>query len=137
MSMTEGNIDNIKRSRDYEKNIINVLRKDIEIWKNKKNMILNKYHESIPENDIYNSLTEIIEALRQDKSNKFKNIINTSMTTLPVQNRQFRKIFLELLFRNQNIFEAIRNGQKEESDKYFNKNLFRAEKIKKVNNIFY
>ena len=142
MSMTEGNIDNIKRSRDFEKNIINLLKKDIEIWKNKKNKILNKYHEIIPENDIYNSLTEIIEALRLDKSNKFfgqnnNNIINTSMTTLPVQNKQFRKIFLDLLFRNQNIFEAIRNGQKEESDKYFNKNLFGAEKIKKINNIFY
>ena len=29
---TDGNVDNIKRKRNYEKNIIDVLKKDIEIW---------------------------------------------------------------------------------------------------------
>ena len=50
--------------------------------------------------------------------------------TLPVQNKQFRKLFMELLFRNKNIFEAVRKGQKNELDKYFHRNLFGAEKIK-------
>ena len=83
-------------------------------------------------------MTEIVEALRQDKNNKFfgqyninSNIINKSMMSLPVQNKQFRKIFLDLLFRNKDIFEAMRNGQKNDEDKFFNKNLFGAEKIKK------
>ena len=53
------------------------------------------------------------------------------MMTLPVQNKQFRKLFMELLFRNKNIFEAVRKGQKNELDKYFHRNLFGAEKIKK------
>ena len=99
ISMTEGNIDNIKRKKNYEKNIINVLRKDIEIWKNKIVNIINKYKDNIPDNEIYSFLTKIVEALRLDKSNKFfwqnnNNVINTSMMALPVQNKQFRKIFL-------------------------------------------
>ena len=135
MSMTEGNLSNMKRKKNYEQNIINVLQKDIEIWKNKIVNIVNKYKDNIPDNEIYSSLTKIVEALRLDKSNKFfgqnnNNVINTSMMALPVQNKQFRKIFLDLLFRNKDIFEAIRTGQKNDVDKYFNKNLFGAKKIK-------
>ena len=52
------------------------------------------------------------------------------MMALPVQSKQFRKIFLDLLFNNKDIFEAIKNGQKNDIDKYFNKNLFGAAKIK-------
>ena len=139
ISMTEGNIDGIKRKRNYEKNIIYVLKKDIEIWNNKIINIINKYKESIPDNQIYHALTEIVEILRQDKNNKFfgeynniitSNIINSSMLALPVQNKQFRKVFLDLLFRNKDIFDAIKNGQKNDEDKFFNKNLFGAEKIK-------
>ena len=137
-AMTEGNIDNLKKKRNYEKNIIDVLKKDIELWNSKILNIVNKYKETIPDNKIYYSLTEIVEALKQDKNNKFSgqyninsNIINKSMMTLPVQNKQFRKIFLDLLFRNKDIFEAMRNGQKNDEDKFFNKNLFGAEKIKK------
>ena len=48
---------------------------------------------------------------------------------LPVQSKQFRKIFLDLLFNNKDIFEAIKNGQKNDIDKYFNKNLFGEAKI--------
>ncbi len=135
---TDGNVDNIKRKRNYEKNIIDVLRKDIEIWKSKIINVVNKYNESIPDNKIYDSLTEIVEVLRNDKNNKFfaqynnitSNNINNTMLALPVQNKQFRKIFLDLLFRNKDIFEAIKNGQKNDEDKFFNKNLFGAEKIK-------
>ena len=139
MSMTEGNIEYIKIKRDYERNIINVLKKDIEIWNNKIINIINKFRETIPDNQIYYSLTDIVEALRRDKNNKFfgqyynninSNIINNHMMALPVQNKQFRKIFLDLLFRNNSIFEAIKSGQKNDIDKYFNKNLFGAEKIK-------
>jgi hypothetical protein len=133
-SRTDGNVVNIIRKRNYEKNIIDVLKKDIEIWNNKIINIINKYKESIPDNQIYYSLTETVEALRQDKNNKFfaqyNNVSNNSMMALPVQNKQFRKIFLELLFRNKNIFEAIKSGQKNDEDKFFNKNLFGAEKIK-------
>ena len=51
------------------------------------------------------------------------------MMALPVQSKQFRKIFLDLLFNNKDIFEAIKNGQKNDIDKYFNKNLFGEAKI--------
>ena len=132
---TEGNIRSIKRERNSEQNIINVLKKDIEIYNNKILYVVGKYKEVIPDNEIYDSLTEIIEVLREDKNNRVhgeynNNLVNNNtMSTLPVQNRQFRQLFVELLFRNQNIFEAIRNGQKNDCDKYFNKNLFGAEKI--------
>ena len=132
--MTDGNIENIKKKRNYEKNVINVLKKDIEIWNSKIFNIINKYKESIPDNQIYYSLTETVEELRKEKYNKYygqnNNVINNSMVALPVQSKQFRKIFLDLLFSNKDIFEAIKNGQKNDIDKYFNKNLFGAEKIK-------
>ena len=133
-SRTDGNVVNIKRKRNYEKNIIDVLKKDIEIWNSKIINIINKYKESIPDNQIYYSLTEIVETLRRDKNNKFfsqyNNASNNSMMALPVQNKQFRKLFLDLLFRNKNIFDAIKIKKKNDEDKYFNKNLFGAEKIK-------
>ena len=132
---TEYKDDNFHK-RNFEMNIINTLKKDIEIWKNKLISLIKKYKEVIPENSIYFSLIEIIEALKKDKSSKFfgeiqdENLID-KMMTIPVQNKQFRKLFLELLFRNKNIFEAVRRGQKNDLDKYFHRNLFGAEKIKK------
>ena len=132
LDITEDNF----HKRNFEINIINVLKKDIDMWKNKLMVLIRKYKEAIPENQIYSSLIEIINALKKDKTNKFfgdiadENLIE-NMMTLPVQNKQFRKIFMELLFRNKNIFEAIRKGQKNELDKYFHRNLFGAEKINK------
>ena len=130
--ITENNF----HKRNFELNIKNTLKKDIDIWKSKLISLIHKYKEVIPENTIYSSLIEIIHALKKDKTNKFfgeieeQNLID-NMMTLPVQNKQFRKLFMELLFRNKNIFEAVRKGQKNELDKYFHRNLFRAEKIKK------
>jgi len=132
---TEYNSDNFHK-RNFEMNIINTLKKDIEIWKNKLISLIKKYKEIFPENDIYFSLIQIIEALKKDKNNKFfgevqdENLVD-KMMTIPVQNKQFRKLFLELLFRNKNIFAAIRKGQNNDLDKYFHRNLFGAEKIKK------
>ena len=113
--------------------IISVLKKNIIIWSNKKKMIENKKKDIIPDNVLYDAITSIVEKLRNDEGNKEvgginNRIISNSMRALPVQNKQFRKIFLDLLFRNNNIFEAIKYGQKEEIEKYFNKNLFGAVK---------
>ena len=122
--------------RNFETNIIATLKKENEYWKNKLIILVKKYKETIPDNKIYSSIIEIIEALKRDKSNKFfgevedDNLIDRMMT-LPVQNKQFRVLFLELLFRNKNIFDAIRRGQKNDLDKYFQRNIFGAEKIKK------
>ena len=122
--------------RNFEINTITTLKKEIEYWRNKLFALVKKYKEVIPDNKIYSSIIEIIEALKKDKSNKFfgevedENLIDRMMT-LPVQNKQFRKLFLELVFRNKNIFDAIRRGQKNDLDKYFHRNFFGAEKIKK------
>ena len=122
--------------RNFETNIIATLKKETEYWKNKLIILVKKYKETIPDNKIYSSIIEIIEALKKDKSNKFfgevedENLIDRMMT-LPIQNKQFRVLFLELLFRNKNIFDAIRRGQKNDLDKYFQRNIFGAEKIKK------
>jgi hypothetical protein len=138
---TEANIPKIQenncvfRERNFELNIINNLKQNIEMWKKKLVILMNRYKKVIPENEIYDSLIEIIYALKKDKTNKFFGNIEDeklidNMMTLPVQNKQFRKIFLELLFRNKSIFEAVRKGQKNELDKYFNRNLVWAQKIK-------
>ena len=122
--------------RNFEINTITTLKKEIEYWRNKLFALVKKYKEVIPDNKIYSSIIEIIEALKKDKSNKFFGEVEDEdlidrMMTLPVQNKQFRKLFLELVFRNKNIFDAIRRGQKNDLDKYFHRNIFGAEKIKK------
>ena len=122
--------------RNFEINTITTLKKEIEYWRNKLFSLVKKYKEVIPDNKIYSSIIEIIEALKKDKSNKFFGEVEDEdlidrMMTLPVQNKQFRKLFLELVFRNKNIFDAIRRGQKNDLDKYFHRNIFGAEKIKK------
>ena len=111
--------------------IISVLKKNVIIWNNKKKFIENKIRKIMPDNELYDAITSIVEKLRNDEGNKEvgginNRIISNSMRALPVQNKQFRKIFLDLLFRNNDIYEAIKCGQKEEIEKYFNKNLFGA-----------
>lgn len=120
----------------FKQNSINVLKKNIKIWNNRIKKVQMKIKESIPDNVLYQSLTDIVEGLRKDKCNKMvgginNNLVKTNMRALPVQNKQFRKIFVDILFRNKNILEAIKIGQKKDVEKYFNKNIFGAIKKNK------
>ena len=129
---TEMNVSKINEEIEpniYNK-IISVLKKDIEIYNKKKIYFENKIKENIPDNSLYVSLIEIIEDLRRDKDNKITGINNellkNSMKKIPVQNNQFRKVFLDLLIRNKGIFQAIKDGHQKDIEKYFNKNIFGA-----------
>lgn len=131
--------DEIKENKSYTKpelNSIHFIKKDIKLWKNKKNEILKKLNESIPDNDIYKSLENIIKKLKTDKDNLIvdginNEYLNNHMKALPIQNKDFRDKFVETLFNDPNIFEAIKNSTNQNNNKYFEKNLFGAKKLKK------
>ena len=123
---TENNVFN---KRNFKKKAIETLKKNIEIWNNKIINISNKLKDDIPYNDIYKAIKIIIDRLKSDKNNYFlyeqKNnaIYNDQVVFLPIQNKFFRKNFLDILMNDKQVFDAIQKGQPYNSDKYFNKNL--------------
>ena len=53
------------------------------------------------------------------------------MKAIPIQNKTFRKKFLEILFNDNKIYESIKKATKENNNKLFNINIFGAVKINK------
>ena len=126
-----------KINEEIEPNIYDkisfVLKKDIEIYNKKKIYFENKMKETIPDNILYCSLVEIIEKLRKGKDNKCiaginNELLKNSMRKIPLQSINFRKVFIDHLIRNKNIFNAIKIGHQKDIEKYFNKNIFGAVK---------
>ena len=128
-----------EENKNYTKsewNTILFIKKEIKNLKNKQNEILNKLNDNIPDNDIYNSLANIIQKLRKDKDNIIVDGINNKymkgyMKAIPIQNKTFRKKFLEILFNDNKIYESIKKATKENNNKLFNINIFGAVKINK------
>jgi hypothetical protein len=92
--------------------------------------------DEMPDNEIYESLKNIILKLRKEKDNKIVNGINNKymksyMVALPIQDANFRKKFMEILFNDINIYQSIKKVTNDSKNKLFNKNIFRAEKIYK------
>ena len=128
-----------EEKKNYTKsewNSILLIKKEIKNLKNKKNEIINKLNDNIPDNDIYNSLTNIIQKLRKNKDNLIVDGINNKyikgyMKAIPIQNKEFRKKFMEIIFNDKKIYESIKKATKENNNKLFNINIVGAEKINK------
>jgi hypothetical protein len=124
-----------KKYTKSEFNSINLIKKEIKNLKNKKNEFMNKINENIPDNELYQSVVNIIETLRRDKSNLIVDGINNKymknyMKAIPIQDLEFRKKFLSILFNDKKVYESIRKVTKENYNQLFNKNLFRVNKEK-------
>ena len=124
-----------KKYTKSEFNSINLIKKEIKNLNNKKNEFMNKINENIPDNELYQSVVNIIEALRRDKSNLIVDGINNKymknyMKAIPIQDLEFRKKFLNILFNDKKVYESIRKVTKENYNQLFNKNLFGVNKEK-------
>ena len=134
-----------EENKSYTKsewNSIFLINKEINNLKNKQKEIINKINEELPDNEIYNSIAKIVENLRNDKDNKVVEGINNKymknyMKAIPLQDKAFREKFMDILFNDRNIYEAIKKVTKNNRNLLFNKNIFGAEKITKNKNNFY
>ena len=125
-----------KKNSQSEWNSLYLIKKEINNIKNKQKDILNKMEDEMPDNDIYESLKNIILKLRKEKDNKIVNGINNKymksyMKAIPIQDANFRKKFMEILFNDNNIYQSIKKVTNESKNILFNKNIFGAEKIYK------
>jgi len=103
---------------------------------NKTKEIIKRINENLPNNEIYMSIINIVEQLRKVKSHSIIDGINNKymkgyMKAIPIQDKQFRKLFMEILFNDKKIYESIKNKTKQNKNDLFNKNIFYAEKINK------
>ena len=132
-------IEENKENKKYTKsewNSIILIKKEIKNLNNKKKEIIKRINENLPNNEIYMSIINIVEQLRKVKSHSIIDGINNKymkgyMKAIPIQDKQFRKLFMEILFNDKKIYESIKNKTKENKNDLFNKNIFYAEKINK------
>ena len=116
-----------------ELNSILLINKEINNLKNKQKDMIYKINENMPNNEIYNSIAKIVENLRKDKDNKMVEGINNKymenyMKAIPIQDKVFRKKFMDILFNDKNVCEAIKIITNKNRNMLFNKNIFGAEK---------
>ena len=102
---------------------IKLMEKKIKYFKFKKHFYQSLLYYEIPNNKIYNTLLNLIE-IKKNEFNSINNIKNNNMNIIPVQSKFFRNDFMELLFKNKDLLNAINKGEKSYINKVFNKRLF-------------
>ena len=121
--------------KNIEKNIIKILSKNLENWKNKLNLIKKKLYEEIPKNPFYDLIQNIINQLKKEESDSViynidNKLLTDNMRIFPYQSKVFRQIFMSRLFNNNNLYQMFITEDKN-SDIIFNKNIFDAAKKNK------
>ena len=102
---------------------IKLMEKKIKYFKFKKHFYQSLLYYEIPNNKIYNTLLNLIE-IKKNEFNSINNIKNNNMNIIPVQSKFFRNDFMELLFKNKDLLNAINKGEKSYINEVFNKRLF-------------
>ena len=138
-STLEENNENKKYTKS-EWNSLNLIKKEIKNLKNRQNDLLYKINYKMPNNDLYQSVINIIEDLRNDKTNLIVDGINNQfiksyMKAIPIQDKDFRKKFLNILFNDKNVLESIIKATNHYNYNFFNKNIVGAEKKNKASKI--
>ena len=119
-----------------ERNVINYLRKNLDIWKNKLNLMQIKFDEDIPRNPLYDLVKSIINKLTKEESDSViynidNKLLTKNMKIFPYQSKIFRQIFMTRLFGDKKLYQLLISENKN-ADVIFNKNIFdAAKKIKK------
>ena len=106
-----------------------LMNKSIKQYTNKSCFYDNLSYQEIPDNKIYKSLIKIIDTMKNSKDYKIvsgvnNTLLNNNMKILPLQNKEFRKDFMDKLFSDYDILEAFKEGENEFVNKPFNKRLF-------------
>ena len=105
------------------------MNKSIRQFTNKANYYDNLNFQEIPDNKLYNCLIKIIELIKNSNDYKIvsgvnNTLLSNNMKILPLQNKEFRKDFMDKLFSDYDILEAFKEGENEFVNKPFNKLLF-------------
>ena len=108
-----------------ESNSILLLNKNYKYMLNKKNYIEKKHNNTIPDNSIYNTVIKTLNKMKHSANywsmfNINSKVLSTSMRTIPIQNQEFRKEFMQELLNNPELLEAIND----DSNNTFKRNLF-------------
>ena len=107
----------------------NLMNKSIKQFNNKINFYENLNYQEIPDNKLYNCLIKIIDTMKNSKDYKIvsgvnNTLLSNNMKILPLQNKEFRKDFMDKLFNNYELLQAFEEGETEFVNKPFNKHLF-------------
>ena len=115
--------NNINRS---EANALWFLNRNYKCLLSKRNNILRKHNDTIPDNAIYNTVIKTINKMKHGAN--YMSMFNTSnykyldknMITIPIQNQDFRKEFMNELLNNGELLHALQD----DTINSFNRNLF-------------
>ena len=115
--------NNINRS---EANALWFLNRNYKCLLSKRNNILRKHNDTIPDNAIYNTVIKTINKMKH--GGNYMSMFNTSnykyldknMITIPIQNQDFRKEFMNELLNNGELLHALQD----DTINSFNRNLF-------------
>ena len=107
----------------------NLMNKSIKQFNNKINFYENLNYQEIPDNKLYNCLIKIIDTMKNSKDYKIvsgvnNTLLSNNMKILPLQNKEFRKDFMDKLLNNYELLQAFEEGETEFVNKPFNKHLF-------------
>lgn len=107
----------------------NLMNKSIKQFNNKINFYENLNYQEIPDNKLYNCLIKIIDTMKNSKDYKIvsgvnNTLLSNNMKILPLQNKEFRKDFMDKLFNDYELLSAFEKGENEFVNKPFNKRLF-------------
>ena len=107
----------------------NLMNKSIKQFNNKINFYENLNYQEIPDNKLYYCLIKIIDTMKNSKDYKIvsgvnNTLLSNNMKILPLQNKEFRKDFMDKLFNNYELLQAFEEGETEFVNKPFNKHLF-------------
>ena len=120
---------NLRPNSVKESMAFNLMNKSIKQFNNKINFYENLNYQEIPDNKLYNCLIKIIETIKNSKDYKIvsgvnNTLLSNNMKILPLQNKEFRKDFMDKLFNNYELLQAFEEGETEFVNKPFNKHLF-------------
>ena len=126
---TNNNKNNLRPKTAHESIAIDLMNKSIKQFTNKANYYDNLNFQEIPDNKLYNCLIKIIDGMKNSNDYKIvsgvnNTLLSNNMKILPLQNKEFRKDFMDKLFNDYELLSAFEKGENEFVNKPFNKRLF-------------
>ena len=126
---TNNNKNNLRPKSVHENIAFDLMNKSIKQFTHKANYYDNLNFQEIPDNKLYNCLIKIIDGMKNSNDYKIvsgvnNTLLSNNMKILPLQNKEFRKDFMDKLFNDYELLSAFEEGENEFVNKPFNKRLF-------------
>ena len=126
---TNNNKNNLRPKSVHENIAFDLMNKSIKQFTHKANYYDNLNFQEIPDNKLYNCLIKIIDGMKNSNDYKIvsgvnNTLLSNNMKILPLQNKEFRKDFMDKLFNDYELLSAFEEVENKFVDKHFNKLLF-------------